>query len=541
MNDMKQKEQWKKWLYITACILLFGYLGYNLVRTVFLCVTDAGIHETRMSTKIIQDFVNGINPYGTDWLYEEGSLPATYYESGFFHILPSVVIARLFNVSVYSAAAVTHIIYILSALSVMILCVNKMTGSPLLSALAADMYNFCLNTSLTTNVRPETLCSFCIVLIIYLLTFDSEKKDSVQTGTMVREWIIAFLCVLLVFLKIHYASIIAALFFVFLYRKRLWNIIYKTATIGILTTVICVIFFPTFFSTFGVRVIEMLRDNTEVKTIADMWRKWLSLFLLYPLPFILVVLRGVLPESFAKAPGFVKRYFTDKKDKLLGSEMSIFFTANVIINFIALCFMGKWPGNTITYHCVMIMPTLIIASVLIIKYYSSKNDKLGFYIYSGFTLLTVAMLVSNNHIKKIDFSKYQTKLEARENERAELDKYKSDNMLLSPKKAFYALENDIYQWDFGDQIYLPYNIGTSPRWNFLFPYTNLYRDRNIEYANKMLEMIENKEYSIIITDDYNILGMKLGLEDAFKEAIDYNYKIIKEEGSLIYLIPDEQK
>lgn len=536
--NINQKDKWIKWLYILASILLFAYLGYNLFGNVYRCVIDASVHETRMSTKIIYDFVNGVNPYSADWLYDDSSRPVTYYESGFFHVLPSVVIAKLFGVSVYAAAAITHLIYVFGALAVMILCVRRLTKSTLLAAVAANMYYYCLSVSLTTNVRPEILCSLCIVLIIYLLSFDSDKRETSKKATVIREWIIAVLCVLLIFLKIHYASIIAALFFVFLYRKRLLAIVYKSLIVGILVTALCQIFFPTFFSTFGIRVIEMLRDNTEVKTIADMWRKWWTLFLLYPIPFVLVLLRGILPESFVKDPEFIKRYFTDKKNKLFSSDMSIFFTANVIINFIALCFMGKWPGNTITYHCVMIMPTLIIASTLIISYYASSYRKLGRYLLVAFVILTVAILISNNPIKKIKFSTYDARLEARDKEREELDMYKSDKMLLSHQKAFYALENDIYQWDFGDQIYIPYNIGTSPRWNFLFPYTNLYRDRNIAYANKMLEMIDNKEYSLIITDKNNILGLRLGLEEAFVEALNQNYEVIKEDGSLTYWVPN---
>lgn len=538
MININQKDKWIKWLYIVASILLFGYLGYNLVSIIYQCVIDAGVHETRMSTKIIYDFVNGVNPYSTDWLYDDSSRPVTYYESGFFHVLPSVLIAKLFGVSVYAAAAITHLIYIFGALAVMILCVKKLTGSYLLSALAADMYYFCLSTALTTNVRPEILCSICIVLIIYLLTFDADKKGAINKGTVIREWIIAFLCVLLIFLKIHYASIIAALFFVFLYRKRMWHIIYKSVIIGIIMTAICVLFFPTFFSTFGIRVIEMFRDNTEVKTMIAMWKKWGRLFLLFPTAFVVVFLRGILPESFSKSANAIKQYFIDKKNVIIASELNIFFTANVIINFIALCFMGKWPGNDIAYHCVMIMPTLIIASVLVIRHYAKKNKKLSHYLVMGFVILTVALLVSNNKIKKINFSTYQARLEARDKEREELDAYKSDKMLLSHLKAFYALENDIYQWDFGDQIYIPYNIGTSPRWNFLFPYTNLYRDRNIVYANKMLEMIENKEYSIIITDKNNILGLRLGLEEAFDESINQNYVVLKEDGSLTYWVPE---
>ena len=49
----------------------------------------------------------------------------------------------------------------------------------------------------------------------------------------------------------------------------------------------------------------------------------------------------------------------------------------------------------------------------------------------------------------------------------------------------------------------------------------------------MLEMIDNKEYSLIITDKNNILGLRLGLEEAFVEALNQNYEVIKEIDKLV--------
>lgn len=537
MKQVRERSNMNNILLWVMNILLILLLIYEVACMIYSGVVNVAIGETRMSTKVIDDLVHGINPYGKEWLSDSNSLPPIYYESGFFHLLPSVLIAKFFPCNTFAAATITHCSYVILALAMMYFCVYSITKEISLGLIASNIFFFCLNVSVVTNVRPDTLCSLCIITIILLIYWDSDYYSSVYSLSdkkakpklsvcaEIREWLVAILGVLLLFLKIHYASILFALFFVYLRRKRIFPMIIKGAIIGIITLFVTQICFPTFYSTFIVRVIEMLRDNTEIKTITSMWMKWGSLIRLFPVVFFLLLV------SFL----FIK----DLKI-IYKNDFILLLIINIVFNILALCFMGKWPGNGIIYHKTMLMASAIVAAMMVVKNLENKYIKLNWILEYGIAIISIICIYACQNDIKFDFQSLPKRIDSRKVEFAELDEYKSDNMLLAPEKSFYAFANGIYQWDYGDQIYLPYDIGTSPRWNFLFPYTNEYRRKNTEYAMHMIEMIENKEYSIIITDEYNVLGRKIGLEEQFQEAIESNYEVLKTSGVMTYWLPLEE-
>lgn len=546
-NTQKEKNVLKIMSRVINLILI-TLLCYVMACMIYQCVVNVRIGETRMSTKVIDDFIHGVNPYGTEWLEDMESQPPIYYESGFFHLLPSVLLGKLFHINCFISASLVHAIYVISATFVMIWLVYKTTNCVSLGLLAANLFFFCLNFSDYSNARPDTLCSLCIVSILLLIYWDkdyygqyksinNENKSEKNTKLLgMREWLVALLVVLLLFLKIHYASILFALFFVYIKRKRIFPMLLKGITIFLLTVFITLICFPTFFSTFGVRVLEMLRQNTEVDTIGLMWIRWGELLGLYLFPCLLTIFGMLFP--WGKVNSF-SMYLNNKINILRKDDFILLLVINILFNFAALCFMGKWPGNGIIYHETMIMSSVIVSFCMVLStIWNHCNRQRVKYVLSGIiTIVSLFMVYNSQDIISGDFSSLSLRVESREAEISELDKYYSEHMLLAPEKSFYAMKRGIYQWDYGDQIYLPYDIGSSPRWNMLFPYTNEYRRRNIEYANKMIAMIENQEYSIIITDEYNILGKKIGLHEEFQQAIENNYETIKTEGVLTYWIP----
>ena len=498
------------------------------------CDRFAAGREVRMSTKVIYDLASGVNPYSAEWLSDSEALPPIYYESGFFHVLPSVLLMKIFPINVYYAATVVHCVYVIIALLMMFLVVRRLTKSSVLAALATNLYFYCLAIGDFANVRPDTLCSLCCILILYLLlrdkevTFGSVKGRKLiyvpeldkKSGYYAREWLIAFLCVLLVFLKIHYASIIFALFFYYLKKRRVLPMIGKGIVFAGLGVLICNLFFPTFFSTFGVRVIEMLKGNIEVKSIPAMWKKWWQLFCIFPVLFVITV-SGI---------GKFRKFGKD--------DLGLFFAIHILFNFVALCFMGKWPGNGIIYHEVMLMTMLIPASMWLVSSWVKESEKLRFVVEILVIASSLFFAFRLEGLPRVDFTSKETAIISRQKQIEELDKYASDYMLLSPQLSFYAFEKGMYQWDYGDQIYIPFDIGTSPRWNFLFPYTNEYRRRCYEYCLQMLQLIEEKKYGLIVTDSYNKPGFKLGLDEEFEKTIEENYELI-DEGTLNYYVPKE--
>jgi len=479
---------------------------------------QVGIEKTLKSTagisiKILRDLAVGNNPYGKDWLFEDGSLPVTYWETGFFHILPSLLLIRVFHISPIAAAAIIHILYVTFAMFLMYKIVKKLSGGINSALLASAVLYVCLNPTYVNGIRPDTLCVLLILLIISIVSNDGIKEG-------IKEWIYAFACVLLLFLKIHYASIIVPVYIICFKKKRWIQLSIKNVIIGIIFCIITVICFPTFFSTFGVRVIQMFTSNNENDDYYNMLYQWKELFIRY-VPLFIIFIIGI-PFSIKK----IKR--------IIDSDIYLFLAVDVIVNALGLCYMGKWNGNFLAYHNVMFVPLLIICSTLVLEKIMRSKKK-------EYALVSFCIVVSSILLLCIFNKSYQIhKMHFQISEHTYnkwIEENRDGEMLLSSSCTQFAYDNDYYLWDWGDQIYLPYDIGTSPRWNALFPYTNQYRNKNIEYANKVLEKINNREYSLIVSNDYNEFGHKIGMKEVFWDAIEENYDLMEKDDLVGYWIP----
>lgn len=510
---------------ISKCILI----GYQI----FSYCSLGGVN---ISVKVVHDLANGNNPYGTAWLYDENALPAPYYESGFFHVLPAVLLVKLFGITASLACGITQLIYVVLALFVMYLCVKFFTGDTTLALFAAAVFHSCVRAHLVDCFRPDTLCALLIVTIFLLIILEEKRAIQPQTGTKdteakawktnLTEWITAFIGVLLIFLKIHYASILVALFAYQCKKKRwfIWGL--KFCACGVVVTGATQLFFPTFFSTFGIRVIEMMRDNTADSDLIYMFQQWGTLIRQFWL-FFGILLAGCFLLIKQK-----------KFRTILSNSVYFMLFLNILVNIAALCYMGKWNGNYINYHYIMIMSSVLLAAVFFLHGLLAGEQKKRFAVYGILLGYGLAITITSIWSLADSISGFPTRKEAREREYAFLDSYRSEDMLLDPSLAYYTYANDIYQWDYMDQIYIPYDIGTSPRWNFLFPYTNLYRQRCVSYGEEMLQKIRDKKYSIITQSDIHILGLKLGLENEFQDAIRENYEKQEWNGKA-YWIPTE--
>lgn len=496
-----------------------------------------------ISVKVIDDLAHGNNPYGTAWLYDAESMPAPYYESGFFHVLPAALFAMLPFVSATLAAGITQLIYVVLGLLVMYLCVKEFTGDTTLALFSTTIFHECVRAHLVDCFRPDTLCALLIITILWLLMKDEKRTCDIQsehpTGAEkdnfinslykkadkkanIYEWIIAVCLVLLLFLKIHYATIIVAVFALACKKKRWlpWGL--KVVACGVAITIMTQLCFPTFFSTFGIRVIEMMRDNNADSDLKYMFQQWGTLLKQF-WPFFAIILIGCVTEF--------KNY-----KSLWQNNIYFVVTINILVNIAALCYMGKWNGNYINYHYIMIMSSIILTAMFFLHTFVKRLNEKNLVVYGlilGFVLATTL----RSEISLVGtLITYPEKKASFQEEYAFLDGYRSEDMLLEPSLAYYTYANDIYQWDYMDQIYIPYDIGTSPRWNFLFPYTNLYRQRCIEYGEVMVQKIKDQKYSIIVESDTHILGLKIGLENEFQDAIHSNYEE-KQWNDIKYWVP----
>lgn len=510
---MIKNRKFSRFVKILISAIVAIVIIYELIYLIQVGIESICNRSTGISVKILTDLADGKNPYGKEWLFEDNSLPVTYWESGFFHILPSLVLIKLLHISPITSTVVVHIVYVIAAMVIMYMVVKKLTNSVLVSLLASSVLFVCLNPTYVNGIRPDTLCTVLIMMITLLVT-NTKMKNSL------KEWILAVLCVLLLFLKIHYASVIVAVYIICFKNKRWIQLSVKNIFVGIIFCAITILIFPTFFSTFGIRIIQMFTSNNSNDDYAYMLYQWKELFIRY-IPIFIVFIVGVVLS--------IKRI-----GSIFCNDAILFLTTNIVVNILGLCYMGKWSGNFLAYHNVMIMPMIIICSMLFLARIVNREDGVCVIITLLVVFSTIFLLAYYNDSYRIhNVNLYYS--EHKYNEWIEDNKDKE--MLLSPSCAQFAYDNDYYLWDWGDQIYLPYDIGTSPKWNALFPYTNQYRNKNIEYANMIMSKIQKKEYSLIVSDDYNEFGHKIGMKEDFWNAIKSNYELVEKDDLVGYWIP----
>lgn len=497
---------------IIGIITIFIF-AYELIYMLQVGIESIYNESTSISIKILSDLAEGNNPYGTAWLYDNSSLPVTYWESGFFHILPSLLLIKLFHLAPITSTVVVHIAYVIIAMVLIFAIVNKITGLVSIAIFASNILFVCINPTYVNGIRPDTLCVLLILLITYVTLCEKLKNST-------KEWIIAIACILLLFLKIHYASVIVAVYIVSFKKKRWIQLSIKNAVIGTILCIATVVFFPTFFSTFGIRVIQMFTSNNSNGDYTYMVYQWKELFVRYFPLFILLMLGSLLSIKRIK-------YICEK-------DIYLFLFSNIVVNILGLCYMGKWSGNFLAYHNVMIMPMIIIGSMVYLSKLTCNKNVSGKLLAIIMVLFTLGLLMHFNSSYRIH---KPSTVPCEHSYNEWIENNRDNEMLLSSSCAQFAYDNDYYLWDWGDQIYLPYDIGTSPKWNALFPYTNLYRNKNIEYANTALTKIKNQEYSLIVSDDYNEFGHKIGMKDDFWNAIQDNYELMEKDDLVGYWVP----
>lgn len=476
--------------------------------------------------KVVDDFSKGINPYAVDYLSTDEA-PRVVLDSSFLNVFPAALIVKMTSVSPIIALYLLNFLYIVISMFLIYRCSMLLVSNRSLSLIAAILEFLCMRRGGLLCLRPDTLAGALIILEIFIVLTClghneknvegvSENKDKCLNLMII---LLAFITVIIFFLKPHYVMIAFSIFLFAIHEKRGFLFCFCGFVTLFCFIMACSFLFPTHISVWGVRLWEMFSGVGSGKSeTIYMLNKWVRLMKMF-LPIFLGVFFGT---------GLYVYYMVKRKEIVVSWKVK-FLCINILINSIVLCYVGRHPGADLWYFFFMLMPSIILLGINFVGKLLEgiKVDfvriGIGCYLFPLFCFICLFQTLSSIAPRRTSMELWA---EGKGKAYEILSKYESTEMLLSSHLANYSIERGIYNFNYGDTCYLPVKRVKGIVLEKAFPFTDDYSNKYCNYANDIVENINNCSYSIITTtaDEVNLTWG--GVRDEFTNALLQNYRMI---------------
>lgn len=494
-----------KTIIYTLCAIaaVVWFVAYFMRFTSFInCPAE---YRDNAFTGIINAMCEGVNPYTFDYVADKVA-PGVLLDSGFIHILPAVLVCKLFGTAPLQTLYITNMIYSLIAAYLMYVIVKNATQKGTLGVMSATLSLMYVLRFGMLIARPDVMALLCQIIIIAQM-IQAERHDKKNVNLL----IIALMAVLIVYSKPHYAMIVLAYVIYLLVGKRDIKSVGILAILGLAWTVVLTVVVwlicPAHITIWIERLYEMfagvgtnITDSTLSGRLIDKWIQIAKQFL----PFgVLIVARGI------------QRIVHKERYNTL-SRLEQFMIIDLVLNALFLCYTGRHVGAGLWYFYFTLLPAINILSMIAI-------DKMGGDKKTGIVLMMLACLwICYRAVRLVpntdEMSRWKNNALAVES----LENYRSDVMYLSPVLVGCSEPN--YVFDYGDQVYVPQK--ESVLYNILPLLMNnvAVNEAFNEYYEYVIDTIDECGYSVVVTDsvDNAITGEA---KEQFENVLNEKYYV----------------
>lgn len=490
-------------LYFLVSIAIAIMWGMDIVRIIDWKIPNE-IREG-VNIALVEALVNGNNPF--IHLQTSSGNPNVYY---MYPILNSVIGAFLVKISGLPAGFVLLLLNFLYTVlfSVLIfLTVKHYVKDRFIGMIAIVLSHYCGWRYTNVSAFPDMLAVLLLAVIMYLCTIKNKK---IQCGDVVLLSVISVLC----FYTKQYAVVVAIPVLIFLAinsRKKCIFYMILTAFIGILSIVVIYNYMPFYF----VETLLLVGNSADnsVKWAITQFIKIGKLFFPW-FVFILIWLQGEWRK---------KREFD-------------YVVINFVVIAVLLLYFGQNTGAHLSYHLQLWMPSVIVLAarglnrikeylVLLTRQKNAEWINLG----AGLMILACAFY-PYYHLHTPQLSSEQKNNWNKLYEMFD----ESENTLFTSQNANYAIYNNVYTYDCGQNQYILRNealemwdsIEESALVMRLFPRALEIKTLHEGYREMILNKLVNQEYDVLFLagDD---LGFIRDWEE-FQKTRDLYYKKIEE-------------
>ena len=511
---------------ILIALELFLLLGHSIL------FSDAPAEFRDLSVvKITQEIANGHNPYSVDNFFEKDT-PEPYLDSGFIHVLPAAGLSRLTGLPAHYSLNILNVVYYILAFILIYLCCKALTKSKVWSMFAVFLQFFFMYRNSIAVIRPDSLCAVLLLLIIYIELQKPSESHSSFTEILIthQDWIIAVCCVILAHLKPHYAVIVLPCLYIAYRRKCFKKLFAKGIVLAVVSYAIIYITCPIYFNEFVMRVLESFLRSARSGTERSI-NKWMQLLSGFAPIFIVAIIVSVLTVIYLrKKRGYsvkkiLKKIFTPTDDYGVS-----FLVINIVVNSVTLCFMGKHGGAGLWYHYYMLMPSLVLFTFYLTNYLLKDGLAIQYLVCIIMLLSTVSIVYFGNvnNLKQYLSRDYYDKVRASiEKESSIISHYEKGNVLLTAPVSWYAINHNIYNYEYGDDLECIPTVRTRGPLVYMLPYLDRCIDKRRENGATVISNILNRKYEIVATTD-GLQHMDLfDTQKEFDTALEANYMPIE--------------
>lgn len=495
-------------IYAILCLALVIWTVSYFIRFTSFIGSTAEYRDNAFAG-IINAFCNGDNPFSREY-FQDDSLPGTLVDNGMIHIFPAVILCRITKLPALLVLYITNFIYSLVAAWLMYRTIMNTLNNRQLACVSSVLSLMYIIRFGMVIGRPDVFALLCQVVIIYLVS----RKDNDRLWSTV---LVALMAVLTLLSKPHYCMIAMAYALYLIFGRRDYRQLLKYVLSGLvclfIVLMVLYIFFPAHILISFERYYELfvrVEDNhmgiDPIPYLMDKWRQVIRQYL----PFFMLSLAGIGYNIYRK----------NSFKELTALEQLAFF--DMILNVIALFFTGQHTGAGLWYFYFTLLPAINIMGVLAINKFA---DLKRIYVLM---LLMASVWVLYRSVRLIPG---QDKVDAWKGgmtqAREIIEPYISDTMYLSPVLSSISDEKGIYNYDHGDDIYVPQ--ATSPLIEAIdaFGFNETVHQHYYDYYDVILDNIANGRYSIIATDPMDV-ALPGEYKEAFFAAINENYHSIGE-------------
>lgn len=493
---MGQKNKYDKIiqiLFISITLIAIGMLwGRDIVRMYYFQIPNE-IREGA-NVAVTQAFSEGINPYRS--LTDENGLPTVFYMYPILNNLIGAAIVKITGLSSNLALLLLNFIWTLLTGLLLAGVVKHLTANTYLCTLAFLMGHYCTWRYTNVSAFPDGLGVFLMCLILYLCVCVRV------TGKITA--LLSFLTVLCFYSK-QYTVVVALPVFVFLFLKvhKKQSIIYALETAVLFGISVLVIYFTMSYYFIETLLLVSGSADNEWKWAITQFIKIGKLFFPSFLGILVWFLLSVRSRKFR-----------------LNYVWISFGTMAVL-----LLYFGQNNGAHLSYYLQLWLPFVIILSMQALNALVcrvKKNLQISILylvailcaVYPAFTLNTPVL----SDEQKANWKKVMEIVDA------------SESMLATSQMANYAVLNDIYLYDYGQNQYIFREemtdfwekAGESKLIQKIFPKINEFKKVHDEYRAQLLSQLENKEFDVLmLVED---VGFIRDFED-FHKLKDEKYQL----------------
>lgn len=506
----KYKEQ-PVW-YTLMTIAIFAFAVFFMCRCcMHLLQFPGAVNEYREAAdvQLTQAFLNRDNPYRLQSIEQERDMPPVLYQYSFLNSLICAGLALLLGGRVILAHYILAILTMIGSGILTYRLIDRYSQQTVLPMLGAILALFC---HWRFGYLSTTPISFGIFLT--LLTFTITVSLKIKHKAILT----AFLCVLLFYTKLYFATIAGAIFLFFLLydRREAFKFLGMCICQGAVSILLIQVFWPLYFtySLYFINGTLVWRSISRFITIggsAAGYAFLIPMFSRLPVSFVfeqfgyLIITFGalfiiLLTSLIIALTRKNKIHIHIEKNDVLSLAV-----LQIIVQGLCMFVVGREDGAYLSYYLQLWMPYVILAALICLERFL-KPSKLYLHLgllavvtlislYFGYRRLPLHMMTDEEIAAWQQAQAHITEYETAEN----------GNVYYSPELAYLAMEQGKRTYNNGHTgVILPRAMelwDTDASAHVVFPHAGEIIRMNLDYQQEIHENIRNHTYSLVTIDD----------------------------------------